>query len=348
MSLTGAARYGHPMATPERRRRRIRPTTRPEDAAPPGGATVPAPASAAAPSGSRPGVTPAGAASAGQAPGDSTETPAVPPAAAPAAPTVTPADMPSRPMAGRPGREGLAGPSEAMTSPVYDPNTDERLAGAESGAAGEFEGRSAGEFEGRSAGHRLAGSPRHREAGLAGGGQVSSAGGGQPAAVHGQTGGEAGIPHPPGSLTASGDASPTGSDARSSPGHDHADPTTGGRDAASSSDASGHLQGGDAGGWNRPGRPVGGSGRPVAGVSGGSFGGPARPTSESGVLGGDERESERGLRGLVGSGSSQVSVGAAMRARDAARPTGEDVAQAAERLVIVRRNWVPREDLPRR
>ncbi|WP_374728274.1 hypothetical protein [Catenuloplanes atrovinosus] len=62
----------------------------------------------------------------------------------------------------------------------------------------------------------------------------------------------------------------------------------------------------------------------------------------------EEREAERGLRGLVGSGSSQVSVRAAMRARDASRPTDEDLAEAQERLVIVRRNWVPREELPAR
>ncbi|MEV4348387.1 hypothetical protein AB0J83_28360 [Actinoplanes sp. NPDC049596] len=62
---------------------------------------------------------------------------------------------------------------------------------------------------------------------------------------------------------------------------------------------------------------------------------------------GDDREVERGLRGLVGSGSSQVSVGAALRARDAARPTDEHLADADANLVIVRRNWVPREDLPR-
>ncbi|MBQ0893851.1 hypothetical protein KBX37_12200 [Micromonospora sp. U56] len=63
--------------------------------------------------------------------------------------------------------------------------------------------------------------------------------------------------------------------------------------------------------------------------------------------GGGAEESERGLRGLVGSGSSQVGVGAALRARDAARPTDEDLAEAEARLVIIRRNWVPREDLPR-
>jgi hypothetical protein len=73
---------------------------------------------------------------------------------------------------------------------------------------------------------------------------------------------------------------------------------------------------------------------------------PPRPASGAG-LGGDH-ESERGLRGLVGSGSSQVSVGAALRARDAARPTDAQLADADENLTIVRRNWTPREDLPRR
>nr|WP_127546896.1 hypothetical protein [Actinoplanes sp. OR16] len=62
----------------------------------------------------------------------------------------------------------------------------------------------------------------------------------------------------------------------------------------------------------------------------------------------DDRETERGLRGLVGSGSSQVSVGAALRARDASRPSDEDMAAAERDLPIVRRNWLPREDLPRR
>ncbi|MEU4217801.1 hypothetical protein, partial [Actinoplanes sp. NPDC026623] len=71
----------------------------------------------------------------------------------------------------------------------------------------------------------------------------------------------------------------------------------------------------------------------------------SRPTSGAGA-GGDD-QSERGLRGLVGSGSSQVSVGAALRARDAARPTPEDLAEADAGLPIVRRNWMPREDLPR-
>ncbi|MCM0674944.1 hypothetical protein NCC78_09610 [Micromonospora phytophila] len=64
--------------------------------------------------------------------------------------------------------------------------------------------------------------------------------------------------------------------------------------------------------------------------------------------GGPGDEGERGLRGLVGSGSSQVSVTAAMRARDAARPSDEDLAEAEARVVVIRRNWTPREDLPRR
>jgi hypothetical protein len=88
-----------------------------------------------------------------------------------------------------------------------------------------------------------------------------------------------------------------------------------------------------------PAEPVGV--RPPRGVPG------RRPTS--GAPGGaEDREAERGLRGLVGSGSSQVSVGAALRARDAARPTDEQLADADENLPIVRRNWQPREDLPKR
>jgi hypothetical protein len=36
-----------------------------------------------------------------------------------------------------------------------------------------------------------------------------------------------------------------------------------------------------------------------------------------------------------------------MRARDASRPTEADLAEAEQRVVVIRRNWVPREDLPR-
>lgn len=53
---------------------------------------------------------------------------------------------------------------------------------------------------------------------------------------------------------------------------------------------------------------------------------------------------ERGLRGLVGSGPTQVGVQAAMRARDASRPTEEELAAADADVVIVRRNWQPPPD----
>jgi hypothetical protein len=74
--------------------------------------------------------------------------------------------------------------------------------------------------------------------------------------------------------------------------------------------------------------------------------GPQRvPVADPGT--GDETPTERGLRGLVGGGSSQVSVTAALRARDAARPRDTDLSRAETDLVIVRRGWVPRDDLPR-
>jgi hypothetical protein len=55
----------------------------------------------------------------------------------------------------------------------------------------------------------------------------------------------------------------------------------------------------------------------------------------------EDREVERGLRGLVGGGSSQVSVAAALRARDATRPTSTDLAAAETNLMIIRRGWTP-------
>jgi hypothetical protein len=61
----------------------------------------------------------------------------------------------------------------------------------------------------------------------------------------------------------------------------------------------------------------------------------------------EESSNERGLRGLVGGGSSQVNVRAAMRARDASRAGDDDLAEAERTLTIVRRGWIPREDLPR-
>jgi hypothetical protein len=58
---------------------------------------------------------------------------------------------------------------------------------------------------------------------------------------------------------------------------------------------------------------------------------------------GEPSANERGLRGLVGPGSSQVSPAAALRARDAARPRPEDLARAESELTIIRRNWSPRD-----
>ena len=71
------------------------------------------------------------------------------------------------------------------------------------------------------------------------------------------------------------------------------------------------------------------------------------PELESGVRPAGDDQAERGLRGLIGAGASQVSAGAALRARDAARPTDADLAAAEANLVIVRRGWVPRTPLTR-
>jgi hypothetical protein len=56
-----------------------------------------------------------------------------------------------------------------------------------------------------------------------------------------------------------------------------------------------------------------------------------------------DRAEERGLRGLVGAGATQVGVAAAMRARDAARPTAEDLEVAEREVQVVRRGYVPPE-----
>lgn len=68
---------------------------------------------------------------------------------------------------------------------------------------------------------------------------------------------------------------------------------------------------------------------------------PERPWATEKGGNGEERDVERGLRGLVGAGPSQVGPAAAMRARDAARPTEEDLAAAERELAVVRRHWVP-------
>lgn len=70
---------------------------------------------------------------------------------------------------------------------------------------------------------------------------------------------------------------------------------------------------------------------------------PSPWVAESSPADADALPAERGLRGLVGGGSSQVSPAAAMRARDAARPGPEDTARAEAELTIVRRYWTPRD-----
>ncbi|MGI9093923.1 MAG: hypothetical protein ACR2FF_10940 [Mycobacteriales bacterium] len=69
---------------------------------------------------------------------------------------------------------------------------------------------------------------------------------------------------------------------------------------------------------------------------------PAGPRADPGSVGhrGAGR-AERGLRAIVGAGPSQLGVSAAMRARDVARPTEEELAAAEADPHIVRRHYVP-------
>ena len=50
---------------------------------------------------------------------------------------------------------------------------------------------------------------------------------------------------------------------------------------------------------------------------------------------------DRGLRGLVGAGPSQLGVSGALRGRDVNRPSDDDLAEAERDVVLVRRNWKP-------
>lgn len=71
-----------------------------------------------------------------------------------------------------------------------------------------------------------------------------------------------------------------------------------------------------------------------------------RPTTSPRPEGAAGRDSDGAWRGLIGAGRSQLTVSAAMRARDAAQPTAEQLAEAERTLRIVRRGWVPAQDLP--
>jgi hypothetical protein len=55
----------------------------------------------------------------------------------------------------------------------------------------------------------------------------------------------------------------------------------------------------------------------------------------------DRERVDRGLRDLVGAGSSQLGVSGALRGRDVNRPTDEDIAEAERDVVLVRRHWKP-------
>lgn len=60
--------------------------------------------------------------------------------------------------------------------------------------------------------------------------------------------------------------------------------------------------------------------------------------------GGSAAHVERGgpaLHDLVGAGSSQLGLSAALRGRDVNRPSAADLADAERDLVIVRRHWSP-------
>jgi hypothetical protein len=56
---------------------------------------------------------------------------------------------------------------------------------------------------------------------------------------------------------------------------------------------------------------------------------------------GTGERADRGLRDLVGAGSSQLGGSGALRGRDVNRPTEEDLADAERDVVIVRRHWQP-------
>jgi hypothetical protein len=65
------------------------------------------------------------------------------------------------------------------------------------------------------------------------------------------------------------------------------------------------------------------------------------PSEQAGEPSAAPPRAERGLRNLVGGGSSQLGVSGALRGRDVNRPTDEDLAEAERDVVIVRRNWKP-------
>ena len=63
-----------------------------------------------------------------------------------------------------------------------------------------------------------------------------------------------------------------------------------------------------------------------------------RPAADSGRATVDAGGTSGALRSLTGGGGSKVGTQRAMRARDAARPTPDDLAEAERSVVIVRRS----------
>ena len=77
--------------------------------------------------------------------------------------------------------------------------------------------------------------------------------------------------------------------------------------------------------------------RPDRAGSGASAGEPTRRSGRTSR----EEASERSLRSLVTTRSTQVSPTAALRAREVALPSAADLAAAEESLVMVRRHYIP-------
>ena len=84
------------------------------------------------------------------------------------------------------------------------------------------------------------------------------------------------------------------------------------------------------------------SGNPAAGVDGVHAGaGTGGPDQRRPGRSAREEATERSLRSLVTTRSSQVSPVAAMRAREVALPTAADLAAAEAEVTLVRRHYVP-------
>jgi hypothetical protein len=78
-------------------------------------------------------------------------------------------------------------------------------------------------------------------------------------------------------------------------------------------------------------------------MSGSANGGGAGSHAANGARG---RDPERGWRDLAGNTPTIVGVSGALRARDIARPTPEDLAAAELEVSVVRRDWKPPADAP--